>query len=73
MAKKLNQAATMYPLFFDPIRKKAEFNRAEGKVSIRYVEETCGVKVEEDKSVTFTMYAPEAETVEVSGYDGRLE
>ena len=40
MAKKLNQAATMYPLFFDPIRKKAEFNRAEGKVSIRYVEET---------------------------------
>ncbi len=72
MAKKLNQAATMYPLFFDPICKKAEFNRAEGKVSIRYVEETCGVKVEEDKSVTFTMYAPEAETVEVSGYGGSL-
>lgn len=72
MAKKHNQAVTMYPLFFDPIQKKAEFNRTEGKISIRYVEEPCGVRVEEDRNVTFTMYAPEAETVEVSGYGGSL-
>ena len=72
MAGKQNQAVTMYPLFFDPIGKKAEFSRKEGKLSIRYVEEPCGVRVEEDRDVTFTMYAPEAETVEVSGYGGSL-
>ena len=67
-----NQALTMHPLFFDPIYKKAEIKKIDGKDSIRYQEDFWGTKVEEDGSVTFTMEAPKAETVEVSGFGGTL-
>ncbi len=67
-----NQALTMHPLFFDPIYKKAEIKKIDGKESIRYQEDFWGTKVEEDGSVTFTMEAPDAETVEVSGFGGTL-
>ena len=62
---KNNQALTMYPLFFDPIYKKAEMKKIDGKDCICYQEDFWGTKVEEDGSVTFTMEAPKAETVEV--------
>ena len=67
-----NQALTMYPLFFDPIYKKAEMKKIDGKDCICYQEDFWGTKVEEDGSVTFTMEAPKAETVEVSGFGGTL-
>ena len=69
---KNNQALTMYPLFFDPIYKKAEMKKIDGKDCICYQEDFWGTKVEEDGSVTFTMEAPKAETVEVSGFGGTL-
>ena len=31
-----NQALTMYPLFFDPIYKKVQFEMKDGKPSIYY-------------------------------------
>ena len=61
---KNNQALTMYPLFFDPIYKKAEMKKIDGKDCICYQEDFWGTKVEEDGSVTFTMEAPKAETAE---------
>lgn len=70
---KNNQALTMYPLFFDPIYKKAEMKKIDGKDCICYQEDFWGTKVEEDGSVTFTMEAPKAETVEVSVLEERLE
>ena len=45
-----NQALTMHPLFFDPIYKKAEIKKIDGKDSIRYQEDFWGTKVEEDGS-----------------------
>ena len=59
---KNNQALTMYPLFFDPIYKKAEMKKIDGKDCICYQEDFWGTKVEEDGSVTFTMEAPKART-----------
>ena len=48
---KNNQALTMYPLFFDPIYKKAEMKKIDGKDCICYQEDFWGTKVEEDGSV----------------------
>ena len=45
---KNNQALTMYPLFFDPIYKKAEMKKIDGKDCICYQEDFWGTKVEED-------------------------
>lgn len=67
-----NQAVTMHPLFFDPIYKKAVFRKEDGKARISYEDDFWGTRVEEDGDVTFTMYAPTAETVEVSGFGGTL-
>lgn len=36
---KNNQALTMYPLFFDPIYKKAEMKKIDGKDCICYQED----------------------------------
>lgn len=46
--------------------------KIDGKDCICYQEDFWGTKVEEDGSVTFTMEAPKAETVEVSGFGGTL-
>ncbi|MEI3571493.1 MAG: hypothetical protein V8Q25_13875 [Roseburia faecis] len=46
---KNNQALTMYPLFFDPIYKKAEMKKIDGKDCICYQEDFWGTKVEEDE------------------------
>ena len=43
---KNNQALTMYPLFFDPIYKKAEMKKIDGKDCICYQEDFWGTKVE---------------------------
>ena len=72
MQTKQNQAITMYPLFFDPIYKKACFEQKEGKVSISYKDDRWGIRLEENGEVTFTMFAPKAETVEVAGISGSM-
>lgn len=72
MQTKQNQAVTMHPLFFDPIYKKAVFRKEEGRPRISYQDDFWGTRVEENGDVTFTMYAPSAETVEVSGFGGTL-
>lgn len=72
MQSKMNQAITMYPLFFDPIYKKAVFTEEEGKRSIRYQDDRAGVWVEENGDVTFSMYAPKAASVEVAGISGSM-
>lgn len=70
MQTKINQALTMHPLFFDPIYKKACFEQKDGKVSIHYEDDNWGVMLHEDGKVTFTMYAPNAQTVQVAGISG---
>lgn len=72
MQTKQNQALTMYPLFFDPIYKRAELTEEEGKRSIYYRDDIWGARLEEDGDVTFTMHAPAAETVEVAGISGSM-
>ena len=72
MHSKQNQAVTMSPLFFDPIYKTAHFEKKDGKMSIEYRDDAWGVRLEENKDVTFTMFAPEAETVEVAGISGSM-
>lgn len=66
----VNQALTMNPVFFDPLNKKVEMGEFGRPETIRYVEEPCGVRISEDGAVTFTMYAPEADTVEAAGISG---
>lgn len=72
MQNQRNQALELHPLFFDPIYKKAQFTQENGKFSISYVDETKGVEVSETGEVTFSMYAPEAESVEVAGISGSM-
>lgn len=72
MQTKQNQAITMYPLFFDPIYKGAHFQQKEGRLSISYKDDIWGVRLEENGDVTFTMFAPSAETVEVAGISGSM-
>ena len=65
-----NQALTMYPLFFDPIYKKVHFEKTEGMPKLTYKDDAWGVQVHENGDVTFSMFAPEAEKVEVAGFGG---
>jgi enterochelin esterase-like enzyme len=69
---KKNQAATMQPLFFDPTGKRAMAEQKDGKLWIHYVEDRPGVEVHENGDVTFSMYAPQAASVEVAGVGGSM-
>lgn len=72
MQTKQNQAITMYPLFFDPIYKRAHFSNENGKWSISYKDDKWGIQLLENGDVTFCMYAPKAQTVEVAGLGGSM-
>lgn len=72
MQTKQNQALTMHPLFFDPIRKTACFEKKDGKLTLKYQDDIRGIKPEDNGDVTFTMHAPSAETVEVAGVGGSM-
>ena len=72
MQTKQNQALTMYPLFFDPIYKRAEFVEENGKQAVYYRDDIWGARLEENGDVTFTMHAPAAKTVEVAGISGSM-
>ena len=72
MQTKQNQAITMYPLFFDPIYKRAHFSNENGKWSISYKDDRWGIQLLENGDVTFCMYAPKAQTVEVAGLGGSM-
>ncbi|MDE7284704.1 MAG: enterochelin esterase [Lachnospiraceae bacterium] len=66
----INQALTMHPIFFDPINKQVEIEEFGKPETIRYIDDPCGVRLSEDGAVTFTLYAPNADTVEVAGITG---
>jgi len=66
----INQALVMHPVFFDPLNKKVEIGEFGKPETIRYVEDPCGVRVEEDGSVSFAMYAPSITKVEAAGISG---
>lgn len=66
----INQALVMTPVFFDPLNKTVKLGEAGKLETLRYVDEPCGVRIFEDGSVTFTMFAPNADTVEVAGISG---
>lgn len=72
MQTKRNQALTMYPLFFDPIYKTVYMEEKDGKRSLKYRDDICGVRLEDNGDVTFSMYAPTAESVEVAGVGGSM-
>ena len=66
MYETVNQALTLHPDFFDPPHKIARFFSEEGKfIKINYEDEPPAVKLNEDGSAEFFIYAPNAKTVEV--------
>ena len=72
MHSKLNQAITLHPLFFDPVNKKALLIKKNGKEFVGYQEDRPGIIVTKDNEVIFSMYAPDAQSVEVSGVGGSM-
>ena len=72
MQSKLNQAITLHPLFFDPVNKKALLMKKNGKEFVGYQEDRPGIIVTKDNEVIFSMYAPDAQSVEVSGVGGSM-
>lgn len=72
MQSKLNQAITLHPLFFDPVNKKALLIKKNGKEFVGYQEDRPGIIVTKDNEVIFSMYAPDAQSVEVSGVGGSM-
>lgn len=71
--RRQNQAVTMYPLFFDPIGKRACIEEKDGETRIFYRDVREGIVVEENGNVRFSMYAPQARTVEVGGISGSMD
>lgn len=69
----MNQAITMNPMLFDPFNRVVSFTpKDDGFPEICYLEDEPGVKVLENGDVVFSMKAPTAETVEVSGFGGTM-
>ena len=62
----------MHPLFFDAIYKTAYMEKKDGKVALKYKDDICGVRLEDNGDVTFAMRAPSAQTVEVAGVGGSM-
>lgn len=67
-----NQALTMYPMFFDPIYKRVYLEEKDGRKSLKYKDDIWGVRLEDNGDVTFAMYAPTAQSVEVAGLGGSM-
>ncbi len=73
MYEACNQALTLHPDFFDPIHKYAELSVEPGDsefVRVAYHDEIPNVRVGEDGLVTFYLYAPDAQKVEIGGLGG---
>lgn len=73
MYEKRNQAYTMHPDFFDCLHKYARLEMRKNDpdfVQVRYEDEPASVTVNEDATVTFYMYAPNAKSVAVGGMGG---
>lgn len=67
-----NQAMTLYPLFFDPIYRNVGIEKIDGKNVFKYHDEPRGVLLEDNGDITFTMFAPSAKKIEVSGFGGTI-
>ncbi len=72
MYSKQNQAMTMYPLFFDPMYKEVRTEMKDGKMEFRYDDVPSGACLLENGDIQFSMYAPDAEKIEVSGFGGTI-
>ncbi len=68
-----NQALSQHMLFFDPLNKKAVFEkRPDGRSRIYYVAEKPGVEILDFGVARFNYYAPDAESVRVKGWGGSM-
>lgn len=70
MYEKVNQALTQHPDSFDPIHKEVVMDWDSKPPLLYYKDEPASVTVEPNGDVTFYMYAPKAEKVEVGGLGG---
>lgn len=62
-----NQAVTLHPIFFDNMYKQVVMGE---HMALGYKDDYWGVKVVAPGTAVFTMYAPTAHAVEVSGFGG---
>lgn len=68
-----NQALSQHMLFFDPLNKKAVFEkRPDGRGRIYYADEKPGVEILDFGVARFNYYAPDAESVRVKGWGGSM-
>ena len=68
-----NQALSQHMLFFDPLNKKAVFEkRPDGRNRIYYADEKPGVEILDFGTARFNYYAPDAESVRVKGWGGSM-
>lgn len=69
-----NEALDSSGLFYDPAYLKMKlFTDESGNTGPRHTDEIPGVQVQEDSTVAFCFYAPQAKKVEVSGFGtGRM-
>ena len=68
-----NQALSQHMLFFDPLNKKAVFEKGEnGRGRIYYADEKPGVEILDFGTARFNYYAPDAESVRVKGWGGSM-
>lgn len=67
-----NQALYQQMMFFDPLNKKAVFERKDGVTSVHYVDEKQGVRILSKGVVEFNYYAPNAKSVRVKGMGGSM-
>ena len=68
-----NQALSQHMLFFDPLNKKAVFEKGEnGRSRIYYADEKPGVEILDFGTARFNYYAPDAQSVRVKGWGGSM-
>ena len=68
-----NQALSQHMLFFDPLNKKAVFEKQpDGRGRIYYADEKPGVEILDFGVARFNYYAPDAESVRVKGWGGSM-
>ena len=68
-----NQALSQHMLYFDPLNKKAVFEKGEnGRNRIYYVDEKPGVEILDFGVARFNYYAPDAGSVRVKGWGGSM-
>lgn len=60
----VNQAMELSPVFFDALHKEVRMTPGKGVEGLHYVKVPKAVEINEDKTVTFRFFAPDAQSVE---------